>query len=251
MRRGETHAPAPCNYGARDRNDPMHGSTIKLLAMFSLTLLACASKGPAFDSMDQEALFQYAMTRYEERDWDDAEAAFQRFMLQYPNHPRVAEARYRIGETYVGRKEYVTAAIEFNRLASEFPTGPFADDARFQVCQSYYRLSPKPALDQEYTSSAIDHCNNLITYYPDSDFVARAREMVAELTNKLAHKEYLIGDTYFRRGAYHSANISFERVAAGVASSSWVSRARWRLLEPYHRNRQHPGTAEPQLRRCT
>jgi outer membrane protein assembly factor BamD len=219
----------------------MHGSTTKqLLATLSLTLLACASRGPAFDAMDPEALFQYAMTQYAERDWDDAEAAFQRFVLQYPNHPRVAEARYRIGETYVGRKEYVTAAIEFNRLASEFPTGPFADDARFQVCQAYYRLSPKPALDQEYTSSAIDHCNNLITYYPDSDFVARAREMMAELTNKLAHKEYLIGDTYFRRGAYHSANISFERVAAEYAASAWAPRALLRLFESYNRLRYDP-----------
>lgn len=219
----------------------MHGSrTIRLLALLSLALLACASRGPAFEGMDPETLFQYAMTRLAQRDWSDAEAAFQQFVLRYPNHPRVAEARYRIGETYVGRKEHVTAAVEFNRLASEFPTGPWADDARFQVCQAYYRLSPRAALDQEYTTSAIDHCNNLITYYPDSDYVARARVIVEELTNKLAEKEYLIGDTYFRRGAYHSANISFERVAAEFAASTWAPRALLRLFESYTRLRYDP-----------
>jgi outer membrane protein assembly factor BamD len=219
----------------------MHGSrTKRLLATLCLMLVACASRGPAFDTMDPDVLFQYAMRRLEERDWSDAEAAFQRFLLQYPNHPRVAEARYRIGETYVGRKEHVTAAIEFNRLASEFPTGPWADDARFQVCQAYNRLSPRPALDQEYTNSAIEHCNNLITYYPDSDYVPRARSIVEQLTNKLAEKEFLIGDTYFRRRNYHSANISFERVAAEFADSVWAPRALLRLFESYTRLRYEP-----------
>jgi outer membrane protein assembly factor BamD len=219
----------------------MHGSrTKRLLATLCLLLAACASRGPAFDTMDPDTLFQYAMGRLEDRDWSDAEAAFQRFVLQYPNHPRVAEARYRIGETYVGRKEHVTAAIEFNRLASEFPSGPWADDARFQVCQAYYRLSPPPALDQEYTTSAIEHCNNLITYYPDSDFVTRARAIIEELTNKLAEKEYVTGDTYFRRGAYHSANISFERVAAEFADSVWAPRALLRLYQSYTRLQYGP-----------
>jgi outer membrane protein assembly factor BamD len=219
----------------------MYGSgTKRILATLSLILLACASRGPAFDTMDPDALFQYALGRLEARKWSDAEAAFQRFVLQYPNHPRVAEARYRIGETYVGRKELVTAAIEFNRLASEIPTGIWADDARFQVCQAYYRLSPKPSLDQEYTTSAIDHCNNLINYYPDSEYVARARAVVDELTDKLAEKEYLIGDTYFRRGAYHSANISFERVAEAFADSVWAPRALLRMFESYTRLRYDP-----------
>jgi outer membrane protein assembly factor BamD len=205
------------------------------LATLALTLLACASRGPAFDTMDPETLFQYAMNLFAKRDWDDAEAAFQRFVLQYPNHPRVAEARYRIGETFVGRDEHVTAAVEFNRLATDFPAGPWADDARFQVCQAYHRLSPKPSLDQEYTNSAIAHCNNLITYYPDSDYVSRARALIEELTNKLAEKEYLVGETYFRRGNYHSANISFERVAAEFATSAWAPRALLRMFQGYNR----------------
>jgi outer membrane protein assembly factor BamD len=219
----------------------MHRSgTIRLLATLFLLLAACASRGPAFEGMDAETLFQYAMGRLADRKWSDAEAAFQRFLLQYPNHARVAEGRYRIGETYLGRKEYVTAAIEFNRLASEVPNGQWADDARFQVCQAYYRLSPKPALDQEYTRSAIDHCNNLLTYFPESDYVARARSIVAELTNKLAEKEYSTGDTYFRRGAYHSANISFERVAEEFADSVWAPRALLRMYQSYTRLRYDP-----------
>lgn len=183
--------------------------------------------------MDADALFQYATAKLQDRDWTDAEAAFTRFTLQYPTHPRVSEARYRVGETFFARKEFVTAAAEFNRIAAENPTGEWADDARYQVCLSYYRLAPRPALYQEYTESAIDHCNSLLVYYPNSEFAPRARELITELTNRLAQKQYDVGESYFRRQAWHSANIYYDLVVAEFEGTIWAPRALLRLLQSY------------------
>jgi outer membrane protein assembly factor BamD len=214
----------------------MRLKTILLTApLLALTATACASRGPALDNLDQESLFQHGMERLGDGDWSDAIAAFERFTLTFPTHARVPEARFRIGQAYVGRNEHVTAAMEFNRLATDFPAGPWADDARFEVCRAYYTLSPAPPRDQEYTVTAIDHCRSLILYYPESEYVPRAEEMLDRLVNKLAEKDFDTAEYYFRRRAYHSANIYYEGVATDYPETSWAPRALLRLHESYTR----------------
>lgn len=210
-------------------------TTLLITPLLALLATACASRGPGLENMDQEALFQYGMERLADRDWSDAIAVFERFTLTFPGDARVPEARFRMGEAYVGQGEYVTAAMEFNRLATDFPAGPWADDARFQVCLAYNELSPAPPRDQQYTVTAIDHCRSLVAYYPESEYVPRAQEIIDSLVNKLAEKDFETAEYYFRRRAYHSANIYYESVAAQYAETSWAPRALLRLHESYTR----------------
>jgi outer membrane protein assembly factor BamD len=228
------------------------------MLLLGLVLGGCASRGPAFGSMDGDALFQYGMERLAERRWGDAAEAFQQMLLAYSNHPRSQEARFRLGEAYQGRREWITAATEFNRLATEFPAGAWADDARFQTCRSYSRLAPRPQLDQEYTRVAIEHCRSLLAYYPDSDYAPESRELIAVMTERLAEKEYLTGEHYFNRRAFDSAVIYYQGLVADYPASPWAPRALLRLVQTFERlgydqeagaarNRlltEYPGSAE-------
>jgi tetratricopeptide (TPR) repeat protein len=155
--------------------------------------------------MDADQLLARGMERLESHKWQDAIQALEAFVFQYPTHARYQEARYRLAEAYYGKGEYISAATEFGRLANDFPTGTWADDSRYQVCDSYAHLSPKPQLDQEYTQEAIDHCQSLLAYFPDSEFAERGREILTQLTNKLAQKIFLNGEHYFKRNAFDSA----------------------------------------------
>jgi outer membrane protein assembly factor BamD len=180
-----------------------------------------------------DALFERAIAKLYERDWTDAITLFERFTIQYPTHPRLQEARFRLSEAYFGKKEFITAANEFDRLAKDYPAGPFADDARFKVCDSYYRLSPRPQLDQQYTRAALDHCQSLITYYGTSEFAPRAQELLTDLQEKLAQKEFLAGEFYFKRNAYDSAIIYYESTVRLYPQASAAPRALLRLHETY------------------
>lgn len=184
--------------------------------------------------MDADALYAYGMEKLEEREWGEAITAFERFTLIFPAHGRSAEARYRLGEAYVGRKEYVTAAMEFNRLASDYPAGPWADDARFQVCQAYHRLAPRAPLDQEYTRTAIGHCESLIAYYPDSEHVEPAQLIRTELVNRLAEKDYLTAERYeTRTRCPDCALIYYQQIAENFAMTPWAPRALLRMHRIY------------------
>lgn len=208
------------------------GRTARLAAL-ALLVAACGGRGPGLDRLAPDALFQRGMEALAERDWSDAVAAFERYVLVHASEPRAAEARYRLGEAYMGRGDYITAALELNRLASDFPAGPWADDARFKVCESYEELAPGPQLHQEYTRSAIDHCQALVAYYPDSEYVERARQIVERMTARLAEKDYRVGEHYFRLRGYEAANVYYQAVVANYPTTPWAPRALMRMYEGY------------------
>ncbi len=111
--------------------------------------------------------------------------------------------------------------------------GAYADNSRFMVCRSYEMLSPAVQLDQQYTQSAIDHCNSLISYYPNSPFVQQARDVVPRLTDKLAEKQLLAGDYYFRRHAYDSCLIYFDDLLKNYPKTRAAPQALLRMVEAY------------------
>lgn len=185
------------------------------------------------EKMDADALFARGQGALAAKHWDDAIAAFDRLTLQYPSFARVQEARFDLAQAYFGKKEYVTSAGEFDRLATDYPLGVYADNSRFMVCRSYEMLSPAVQLDQQYTQSAIDHCNSLISYYPNSPFVQQARDVVQRLTEKLAEKELLAGDYYFRRHAYDSSLIYFDDLLKTYPKTTAASQALLRMVQAY------------------
>jgi outer membrane protein assembly factor BamD len=205
------------------------------MPLLATVLVSCASRGPALDRMDADALFARGMEQLAARKWSDAADAFRRLTLVYPNDVNAQEARFRLGESYQGRREWVTAALEFNRLASDHPASPWAERARYQACLSYYELSPRPQLDQEYTAVAIEHCRALALHYPNGEFTPRAREIIDELTSRLAEKEYLAAEHYFNRRAMDSAIIYYQVITTEYPTTVWAPRALLRMYQAYER----------------
>jgi outer membrane protein assembly factor BamD len=207
----------------------------RLLGLFATGLLV-ASCGPhtsPLQNMTADQLFARGTDALHRRKWNDAVQAFEQFTLQFPTSPRAQEARFRLGEAYMGKKEYITAATELAKLATDYPAGNYADDARLRICESYYRLSPKSQLDQQYTKAAVDHCQALEAYYPNSEFVAESRRMAKEMLDKLAEKDYRAGEYYFKRSAYDSAILYFESTLTDYPTTASAPRSLLRLYQAY------------------
>lgn len=202
-------------------------------AALVLVVAACGSREPPLDQYNAVGLLERGIGSYQEGEFDDAIRFLDRFVLEYPTHARVQEARYYLADSYFEREEYIAAAARFDRLASDFPQGELADDARFKVCDSYRRLSPEPTLDQEYTHAAIDHCRTLALYHPSSEYAARAQEIVDRLEDKLARKQLLVAEHYFDRNAFDSAIIYFQSVVDRYPTTATAPRALLRLAETY------------------
>ena len=196
---------------------------------------ACASGGPDLGQLEPETLWERGVTAFNAEEWDDAVRYFDRFVLTGGSDPRVIQARYYIGQAHFGDEEYITAASEFSRLAADLGRAELADDARFMACRAYEELSPDPELDQEYTRAALDHCQALAEYFPESEYTGRANAIVDEMLDKLAEKVYDAGYWYFRRRAYDSALIYFEDVVDRYPGTEWAPKALLKQYEIYTR----------------
>ncbi len=198
-----------------------------------LLLAGCASTGPPLSELGPSELYQRGLSELADENWLRAVDAFERLALEYPTFERAEEARFRVGEAYAGNEEYITAANEYLRFVSEYPRSDLADDARYRVCTAYRELSPDVQLDQEYTRAAIEHCQALIAYYPNSEYVPQAREIIGAMRNKLARKVLESGEYYFGRDAYDPAIVYYEDLLERFPESSSAPKALFRLVEIY------------------
>ncbi len=96
------------------------------------------------------------------RDFDKAEAAFAKFIKDYPNHDLVSNAKYWYGETFYVRKNYERAARIFAEGYQKYPKGPKAASNLLKLGMSLVGMGKKEdaciafkQLKKEYSKSSI------------------------------------------------------------------------------------------------
>ncbi|MEJ2186495.1 MAG: outer membrane protein assembly factor BamD [Gemmatimonadota bacterium] len=200
-----------------------------------LGLTGCSSHQATLYQLNADQLLERGMAAYDAHRWSKAIEYLSRLAVVAPTHPRIAEARFKLGQAHYEAHEYITAASEFSRLANEMAQDSLADAAWFGVCRSYDALSPNPQLDQEYTRDAIQNCQTLVQIFPSSPYADSAKHIVRVMTNKLARKVYEGGDWYYRRKALDSAIIYFEAVVKKDPDSPSAPRSLLRLYQIYEK----------------
>lgn len=182
---------------------------------------ACATTtDTAVMSADEQ--YATAVSLFEEEKWQEAISAMQAFTLNYPQDPRVTEARWLAAEAYYSAEDWATAAQEYLNFQRDFPTSQRAAAGLYQAARSYQRLSLRPELDQRDTERAINVLERLLTEYPQSDLVGETRERRASLRNKLAEKAYLNAEFYFDNKYYDAAEIYLVDLIEQHPDSDWL-----------------------------
>lgn len=73
----------------------------------------------------------------------DAEQAFSRFLVSYPNHKLASNASYWMAETYYVRADYATSAKLFAKSYQKYPKGAKASDNLLKLGLSLAKLNKK------------------------------------------------------------------------------------------------------------
>ena len=198
-----------------------------------LALAACGGRGSQYQDMLPEELFERATTEFSEANHDNAIEVLDRLLVAHGDWERVPAARLMLGDVYFDKGDFLTARSEYQRYLDRYPTQAGAPDASLGVCRSLAALAPMPQRDQTYTDEAMSNCRNVVIDYAGSTHSVQAAEISNELRLKLAEKEYLTADFYFRRGVWFSAIKYYEFVTNLYPESDFAAPA---LLGIYRSN---------------
>lgn len=91
--------------------------------------------------LDPEAAFSYASDFLLAGDYANAERAFQMFVETFPNHPRTADARFRLGEVYLANSKNTEAADAFIAFIRAYPQSARGAEAYLKLGTAFSRLS--------------------------------------------------------------------------------------------------------------
>jgi outer membrane protein assembly factor BamD len=105
-------------------------------------------------------------------------------------------------------KDYLLGAHYFDEFRKTFGNSPFAEEAEFMSAYCFYKMSPRPSLDQSYSHQAIAYIGLYLSKYPNSTRKDECIRIIEELRNKLVEKSYMSAKLYYNLGDYNSAIIA-------------------------------------------
>ncbi len=99
-----------------------------------------------------------------------------------------------------GTDNFIRCEAKYRDSLNPFPTSERADYAQFQVANCLARRVEKPDRDQSVTGKAFQAYEELLRLYPTSAYIPEARQKMAEITDRLAEHELVIGSFYLSYG---------------------------------------------------
>jgi outer membrane protein assembly factor BamD len=216
------------------------------VALSGSVLYACGSA-------DGTRKVEYAVTAKEnydkaeealkEEDWLAAAKYYAFIKARFPYSKFVPLAELRMGDAEFGAGRYPEAIDQYKTFIKFRPTHEMVTNgyAAFRICEAYYKmlpddffiLPPSEEKDQTTSSEANLELKLFLDRYPDSEYVVKAKEMMAEITRRLAEHEMYVAQYYWDRDRPMGTVLRLRRLLEEHKGTPLDPEALWLLGEAY------------------
>lgn len=132
-----------------------------------------AQAGAVAGNATSDTLYLKGLEAFKSGDMPSARTQLASFIEKNANHDLVPNARYWIGETYYGEKNYEQAILEFQEVVKQYPKKEKAPAAMLKQALSFKALK-----DLKSTQYLL---KRLIADYPKSDEAKKAKVLLKEV----------------------------------------------------------------------
>ncbi|KIT15827.1 outer membrane protein assembly factor BamD [Jannaschia aquimarina] len=212
----------------------MHAPRYALVAMAVTLLSACGGGNDvALEDTDPETIYQRAERELASGDADDAAGLFSEIERLYPYSEWAKRALIMQAFAYHQDRDYENARAAAQRFIDFYPVDEDAAYAQYLLALSYYDQIDQVGRDQGLTFQALQALRTVIERYPESEY-ARSSILKFDLAfDHLAAKEMEIGRYYLKRGHYPAAINRFRAVVEEFQTTTHTPEALMRLVEAY------------------
>jgi outer membrane protein assembly factor BamD len=176
------------------------------MSVMMLLLSSCGEYNKLLKSQDADLKYSYAKKYFNEKRYVKSATLLEEVVQYFRGRTEAEESLYLLAQSYYGQKDYVTASEYFKTYYNTYPKGEFTELARFYGAYGLYLDSPDPRLDQSQTHESISQFLLYMEYYPQSERAGQAQDILFELQEKLAYKDYLAAKLYYNLGTYMGNN---------------------------------------------
>jgi outer membrane protein assembly factor BamD len=193
--------------------------------LFSLliALTACSEYQKVLKSKDVDYKYDMALQYFNDKEYVKAQTLLDDVAAYYKGTERSQDVTIYLARSYMGQKDYSSAADYFQAYIRNYPKGKYAAEAAFQTGHCYFLDAPDPRLDQDFTNRAIDAFDIFMETYPNNPYVQQALTEQNQLYDRLAYKELLNAQLYYKLGMYLGNNYLSCEITARNALKDYPS----------------------------
>ena len=175
-----------------------------IFAVLAISVLSSCktSFNQVYKTTDYDYKYEAAKEYYVAGQYSKCYQILEDFVMMLKGTEKGEESLFMLAMSYYQLRDYETAVLYFDRYYKTYAKGVYAETAKFYSGKASYMQSPDTRLDQSPTITAINSLTDFIEIYPYSEHTKEAFEMIDELRDRLALKEYQSSKLYYDLGSY-------------------------------------------------
>lgn len=171
-----------------------------------LLLSGCSGYNAILKSSDYVSKYELGKSLYIEGRFANASSVIEECVMMFRGSTKGEESIYLLANCYDRMEDWQMAAEYYKTYYQSYPTGLYVENARFRTGYCLYRDTPDPRLDPTSTYGAINELQSFLEYYPESERVREANDLIYEMYDRLVEKELKTVKLYHDMGNYMGNN---------------------------------------------
>ena len=175
-----------------------------------------------------------------------AKEEFKSWMYNAGLSSNLSKAQFYIAECEYYLQNYNQALIEYdNYLNMADQSSSLAKKAELMICRCYFNLTHNYKKDQTETKRALENLQYYIEKESLEEYNIAIKQMILELRNKLAKKDFETAKLYLRLKEYMGAEVYFSNIINEYNDTEYINISL--LNVAYIKNREDNEIAEKYL----
>jgi outer membrane protein assembly factor BamD len=188
--------------------------------------LSCSNSSYIVKDENSEEKLNSVVEYIKKEKYSKAKIEIEYLLLLDPLSNFSGDAQYYLSDCYFYLNDYGQAIIEYSKyLSRQDSKDEFVKKAKYMLCKCYFNMSLDFKKDQTDTVIAIEKLQNFIEEDIMSDYISEIENMILDLRNKLAKKDFYTASLYIKLEEIESANIYYLSIIDNYYDTDYVNDA--------------------------